>query len=77
MRLDTNTPVRIALKEALLPVVNKRGRPKFTWLKTVFDDLFGGGIIVNVRKPEDAINNLTNITRDRKEWRKVIKTLMQ
>ena len=58
MRLDTNTPVRIALKEALLPVVNKRGRPKFTWLKTVFDDLFGGGIIVNTLESQKMSSTL-------------------
>ena len=77
MRLDKNTPVGITLKETLLPVINKIGRPKITWLKTVVGDLFEGGIIVNVRNPEEAINTLINITRDRKKWSKVVGTLMQ
>ena len=40
-----------------------KGRPKFTWLKTVFDDLFGDSIIVNVRNPEDAINTNEHYSR--------------
>ena len=77
MRLDILTPVRIALKEALTPVQNKRGRPKNTWLKTVINDLTEGGIVIRLNKPEEILETLINITKDRKLWKRKIGTLMQ
>ena len=77
MRLDILTPVRIALKEALTPVQNKRGRPKNTWLKTVINDLSEGGIVFRLNKPEEILETLTNITRDRNLWKRKIETLVQ
>ena len=77
MRLNDNTPVRIALKEALTPAGKKRGRPKLTWLKTIVEDLKLGGIVLNLKRPESVLEILTNITEDRKKWVDTIKGLMQ
>ena len=39
MRLNNNTPVRRALKEATTPTKGKIGRPNHTWIKTITEDL--------------------------------------
>ena len=39
MRMQTDTPARIALKEALQPTTKKRGKAQTTWLKTTKKDL--------------------------------------
>ena len=77
MRLNANTPVRIALNEALSLTQTKRGHPKHTWLKTISDDMNSGGIVINTKRPEETIQTLISITKDRKKWRNVVKTLMQ
>ena len=77
MRLNENTPVRIALNEALTPTRNKVGRPKDTWLKTIADDLNSGGYVINTKRREETMNTLLSITQDRKKWRSIVKTLMQ
>ena len=63
MRLNENTPVRIALREALNPAGKKRERAKFTWLKTIFEDLKLGGIELNLNRPESVLQGLTKYHR--------------
>ena len=77
MRRGENTPVRIALKEALKPTVGKRGRPKNTWLKTIAKDLRGSEFEINISKPEETLQKLVNITEDRVKWRDTVRTLLQ
>ena len=77
MRLNEETPVRIALKKAIDTTGAKVGRPKHTWLRTVINDLNSGGININLRNPEQTLQTLLRITQDRKTWRKTIGTLMQ
>ena len=77
MRLDETTPVRIALEEAIKPTVNKRGRPKVTWLKTIYEDLRLGGVELKLNSTESTIEVLKDITKDRKLWKHFIKGLMQ
>ena len=77
MRLDDNTPVRIALKEALTPTETKKGRPKMTWIKTIADDLNRRSIVINIKRPEETLQTLLRITEDRQKWKEETGTLMQ
>ena len=77
MRLEENTPVRIALKEAMTPVTGKRGRPNHTWIKTICDDLKNGDIMINNKNSDEAIKTLICITEDRNKWKDLTKKLMQ
>ena len=77
MRRDENTPVRIALKEALQPTEGKKGRPKNTWLKTIVNDLKGSEHQIDIKKSEQTLQTLISITKDRNKWRKFIGTLIQ
>ena len=46
--------------------------------KTIADDLNGGGIVIDIKKPDETLQTLTSIiTRDRKKWKNVMTTLMQ
>lgn len=76
MRLPQDTPARLALDEHLRPTHNKRGRPKTTWIKTIKNDLMNI-INLNLDDRKETINTLENITKDRKNWKKVIKALIQ
>ena len=77
MRRDERTPVRIALKEALKPTDGKKGRPKITWLRTIANDLSESEHPINIKHPEETLHTLHSITQDRKEWRRIVGTLMQ
>ena len=75
MRLPQDTPARLALDEHLRPTHNKRGRPKTTWIRTIKNDL--NIINLNLDDRKETINTLENITKDRKNWKKMIKALIQ
>ena len=77
MRRNENTPVRIALKEALKPTRGKRGRPAITWLKTIANDLKDSDYAIDLKNPEETLQTLISVTQDRKKWREVVRTLMQ
>ena len=74
MRLDAETPARIALKEALIPEPRKRGRPPATWIKTVQNDLNKRNIEINLSH-QNAITKLETLTEDRKNYTKTISML--
>ena len=69
MRRNENTPVRIALKEALKPTKGKRGRPSITWLKTIANDLKDSDFAINIKHPQETLQTLISITKDRKKWK--------
>ncbi len=46
-------------------------------MKTVKEDLIGGGIILDLTDKRSTIVILEQITRDRLEWKKLVKTLIQ
>ena len=77
MRLPVETPARLALNEHLRSVQNKQGRPKTTWVKTIKKDLEVANININLKNRLETINTLEEITRQRQEWRKLTKILMQ
>ena len=58
MRLDRQTPVRLALFESLQPRRRKRGRPRLAWMMLIEKDLELGDIKLNLkdkRTPEEKI----------------------
>ena len=73
MRLKENTT---ALTEALTPARTKPGRTKNTWLKTVFHDLLQGDIRLKAHSVDEVMRTLKNITRNRKGWKEIVRTLM-
>ena len=75
MRMNTNTPVRKALDEALRPMKKKRGKPPTTWLKFVEKYLQPtANLALNHNTPEQII---TTLTQDRKKWSHRIKDIME
>ena len=69
MRMDKQTPVRKALEEALRPAKKSRGKPATTWMKVIEKDL--NPIIqinLNTHTPEQIIQTLESVTKDRKQW---------
>ena len=64
MRLDPETPARIALKEAMKPTQRKRGRPPATWLSVIQNDLNKRNIDIHIANT-NAISQLERLARDR------------
>ena len=77
MRRHDQTPVQIALKEALRPAEGKVGRPKITWLRTIANDLKDSTHAINIKHQQETLTTLTSITQDRQNWRRVVGTLMR
>ena len=79
MRLDKQTPVRLALYESLQPERRKRGRPSLTWIKLIEKDLESVDIKLNSndkRTPEEKIAALEGLAEDRSKWQKLVKDIM-
>ena len=76
MRLDEKTPARVALKEYLTPIRRPVGRPALTWLKQIETDLNATNVQLNLPKdsPEQIIITLEKITKDRSNWKRIIKS---
>ncbi len=70
LRLDSDTPVRKCLDQALQPVKRPRGRPKQTWIKLVNEDLQSVNINLQIGQLE-----LEELAQNRDEWREVVKKL--
>ena len=77
MRLHPEIPARKALKEYLRKVKRPRGRPKTTWMQTVRQDLASIGIKLDLSREEQTLNRLSDLTRDRKNWRGIVRRVVQ
>ena len=77
MRRHEETPVQLALKEALRPAEGKVGRPKITWLRTIANDLKDSAYVIDIKNQQETLTTLTSITKDRQNWRKIVGTLMR
>ena len=66
MRLDDNTPAKIALEEFQRKVKKPRGKQKTTWVKCANEDLSS----LNLPPLESA--ELLRILKDRDHWRALI-----
>ena len=77
MRLHPETPARKALGEYLREVKRPRGRPKTTWMQTIRQDLNTIGIKLDLSKATKTLNRLLELTQDRKNWRSIVKRVVQ
>ena len=73
-RLDVETPVRKAINECFVGYKSKRGRPKTTWLKTIFNDF--KNITESNKLDIQFIEKLAEISADRKTFNGIVKRLM-
>ena len=78
MRLDEETPVRRSLREALTDVKRKVGRPCLTWIKVIEKDLakIDIDLDVNGSTPDELLQKLVDLTKDRKKWRETVRDIM-
>ena len=79
MRLDSQTPVRLALFESLQTGRRERGRPSLTWIKLIEKDVELTDIKLNLkdkRTPEENITVLEGLAEDRNKWRKLVKDIV-
>ena len=78
MRMPIDTPARISLYEALRPSKKKVGKTPTTWLRVIEKDLKN---IINLNVYNDNVDHtiaeLTRVTRDRNEWTKTIRNIME
>ena len=65
MRMDTQTPARKSLTEALTPAKKKRGKPPMTWLKVIEKDI-QPVVTLNIHTDtaETVTHKLINLTED-------------
>ena len=75
IRLPEDTPIKIAITENFKKSKNKMGRPKQTWLRTIRDDLMKINIKLDL-DDKDSIKVLTDLTKDRKNWKQTIKVVL-
>ena len=77
MRLHPETPARKALTEYLWKVKRPQGIPKTTWTQTVRQDLASIGIKLDLSKEAKTLNKLSDMTLDRKNWRGIVRRVVQ
>ena len=68
MRLGSDIPARIALKEALKPPPRERGRPPITWIKIIQNDLNKNNIKINLSQ-KHGIAELEQVAEDRDKYK--------
>ena len=75
MRLPSDTPARQSIKEGLTKCKRPKGRPPTNWLGVIKNDLkeHMNLTLNNKDTPENQINTLCNITRNRSEWRRRVR----
>ena len=77
LRLDKDTPARLALKEACKVVKkNTGGRSKTTWIQVIKNDIRNSELPVNLVDDESFFNELEEICKDRIRWKHEIKYMM-
>ena len=71
LRLDQETPARIALTGACKSVKRNIGKHKLTWITLVRKDL---NEIFNLTNESDSsfFENISEICQDRANWRKIV-----
>ena len=75
LRLHTETPARVALKEACRCIKKKPNR-KLTWIDLIKNDLKDSSLVLNVQTNETFFNDLEIICADRERWRNEIRYMM-
>ena len=64
LRLDNNTPAKIALQTTLKEVPKRRGRSKTTWIDTIKKDLKESNLQLNFKNNKIMFDELENLSRD-------------
>ena len=77
MRLHPEIPARKALKEYVRKMKRPQGRPKTTWMQTVRQNLVRIGIKLDLSKEAQTWNRLSDLTHGRKNWRGIVKRVVQ
>ena len=77
MRLPAEAPVKLCLVESLKHAKKPRGHPVTTWLQVVKKDLVDLGVVLDLSKGEEVLQKLDDLTSDRVDYRRKVRTLMQ
>ena len=76
--MDTETPAKKSLTEALTPAKKKREKPPMTWLKVIEKDIQPVVTLnIHTATAETVTHKLINMTEDRKRWTQRIKDIME
>ena len=73
MRLNENTPARLAFEEFLRKGKKPKGRPPLTWPEIIRKDLAEINIKLDYNNPLQTIETLLKITQDRDQWRDLVR----
>ena len=77
LRLDERTPARQALNKYFVEVVRPVGRPKLTWVRSVFNDVKTySDLEINFGSEFLMFRDLVTICADRIKWRKIVKHIV-
>ena len=76
LRLNEDTPARIALKEVVKKHPRKVGRSKTTWIDTIKNDLKSGDLKLNFMDNSKMSNDLVCLCENRNMWRNEVKRMM-
>ena len=79
LRMDKDTPARLALEEFTKPRKKRVGRPHNTWLTNVLKDIKENGNIRNIdlgHSMKDTVKNLQTVCDDRKRWTEIVRCMM-
>ena len=75
LRLNHQTPARIALNEFIKNCLRPVGRPKETWMSMIKKCLKRNNININLANDEKMINDLERLCNDRIRWRQFVKNM--
>ena len=77
LRLDEDTPARLALREACKEVKRNIGKHKLTWIEVIKKDLHNNSNL-NLPTGNDRVffEELAKVCEDRVKWRKEISHMM-
>ena len=76
LRLNKNTPARIALEASLKKVPRQRGRNKTTWIENIKKDIKESNIQVNLKDDKLMFDELEKLCSDKAMWRKHVNHMM-
>ena len=75
LRLDSETPIRKALRKCFTNNKFKQGRPKTTWIRMIYNDF--SRILGSNRLDIDFLTKLTDVAKDREKFDNTVKSLME
>ena len=76
MRLDSETPVRKSLSEVLGKTKRPPGKPTYTWIQLIKDDLKLINIELNLNCEKETIKTLIVLTENRPKWRNNVRNIV-